>query len=382
MMNIPTSADVEAFMFRGADEHKHLIKLHGFDNSGQSGALVITPEIGFGAHYNAQLVQKAFYNNAPTKFIIDLIIDDGENPGTISIPANCNSFDITYFVTQDGGDKDSYYINTNNVMYGFELENTPIENFCTNTGTTTIKGSDITKSTIKELKFGNSYKTVTTIGNFFIYSYSALTSIDLSGFSGVTTIGNNFLYFNQSLPIDLSPMINVTSIGTTFMGRCRGIGDTFDLSPLSNVTSVGAGFMSNCWIKTLDISPLSKITTIQGSFLSDCEYLTSANFSSFVNVTSVGAGFMSRCTKMTSLDLSGFSNVQTVGDNFLFSCIVLTSIQIGGVDWSNKSVGTTNLMASVPNTTSCTLRANSQQLADIFKSKMNGKISNWTVVIN
>ncbi|MDR2002403.1 MAG: leucine-rich repeat domain-containing protein [Prevotella sp.] len=308
MFDIPTGADVSAFLFRAEGNNKNLIKLHGYDNSGQTGGLVITPQVGFGPHYNAWLAQRTTADGTTfNDYGIKLNMDNGDTPGSIEVPQDCDTFDVSYYASDNYS---SYYVDTDNVMHPFELDNTPIANFCASGGTSssiTINGNAVVKNTIKEIVFGNSYKDVSGISANFLRDCSSLASADLSVF------------------VNVSGALNL--------------------------------------------------------FLTGCSSLASINLSAFFNVTQIGSNFLQTCSSITSLDLSAFDNVTHVGGYFLNQCINLTSINIGDVDWSSKSVGTNSPMASVPNVPISTLHAASQQLADKFKAKMNGNISNWTVVI-
>jgi hypothetical protein len=285
MMNIPTNADVSAFMFRRTGEDdKKLIKLHGYDNSGGTDDLVITPELGFGPHYDAFLAQLSTNDGVNFgTYGIRLTKEFGDTPGTITIPNGCNAFDVSYYAK--GKPKASYYVTTDGTVHPFELENTPVENFCNSGGpssTITINGQQVVKSTIREISFGESYAGVTSIGNSFLRDCSSLASVDLSMFTEIASIGNYFM------------------IG---------------------------------------------------------------------------------CTSLTSVDLSMYANVMSAGPNFLQGLSSLSAIHIGDVDWSGKTVSTSYLMANVPNVSTSALYAASQDLADKFKAKMNGKISEWTVVV-
>jgi hypothetical protein len=338
MMNIPTSADVEAFMFRGADEHKHLIKLHGFDNSGQSGALVITPTLGYGAHYDAQLAQSAVYNNVAEDFIITLTSEDGTTNSTISVPQNCNSFDITYFAKQTDDTIASYYVDSSNVMHSFELENTPIENFYDENYTYSIVINGVSvnyRNNIKEICFGTSYNSITS------YSY------------------NNFL----------ETALNI---------------QTIDITGLKNLTTIGNNFISSCnSLQTLILPEMTKLQSFGTNFIQSCSSLTSVDLSSFTNVSNIGNYFLAFCSSLTSVDLSSFTNVSNIGYDMCSYCSSLNEIQIGGVDWSTKTFAIgADKFKYIQNTSSCIIYADTQDLATKFKTKIGNSISEWSIVIN
>jgi hypothetical protein len=307
MMDMPSNVHLTAYMFRSETNSKDLIKVHGYISDG-AGA-TITPEVGFGAHYNAELAaMDADTGGNINSFIITLNIDNGETAGSIIIPAGLTKFDISYYRTKDGGYNPSYYIGTDNVMYPFELDNTPFNNFCNNATTMVINGKAVPKTNFKEIYFGSSYKTITQEPFYFLLRCNNLYSIDISGLSNITSIGEYFIY--------------------------------------------------------------------------DCNNLYSVNLGSLSKVTTIKTYFLGKSTLLQSVNLSSLSNVTTIDSPFLAYIPNLTSIQIGGVDWTTKKVNTSWLMQDVPNTTACTLYADNATLAANFKTKMNGKISNWTVVIN
>ena len=176
------------------------------------------------------------------------------------------------------GLKPSYLILTNNTRIDFSLDNTPISNFSSATGSTssiTVNGQSVVKNTIKEIYFEDSYKGVTSIGLAFLYTCSSLTSIDLSGLTNVTSIDGYFLYGCSSLiSVDLSPLSNITSISNYFLQDCSSL-TSVDLSGLSNITSIGRNFLSNCTgLTSIDLSPLTNLTIIGDDFLRTCTGLT------------------------------------------------------------------------------------------------------------
>jgi hypothetical protein len=202
----------------------------------------------------------------------------------------------------------SYCVLADGTKIPFELDNTPIDIFLESPANISlnINGSAVNKSNITELCFGDSYNTVTTVGDHFIAKFESLVKLNLSGLKNLATTGFNFM----------------ERIGV----------QTLDLSALVNLTKIGWNFLSEGKVESLNMSSFKKVTSI--------------NAFAFIN------------------------------------CYYLTKIQIGGVDWSNITINTADLMRNVPNNSTCLLYADSQILADKFKAKMNGAVSNWTVVIN
>jgi hypothetical protein len=246
MMNIPTTADVSAFLIKAETHDKNLIKLHGYDNSGSNNELVITPMAGFGPHYDAKLVQMALGpNDNPTPYVIVLNADDDEQ-GSIVIPADCNTFDLSYYCTTVS-DLISQY-STNDGIFPFNLSNTPISDLINSSSyvgsSVKINNVSVTAYRIKNIAFGKSYNSVTGTGDYFLGYLSGVTSVNLNGLKNVTDIGAAFLYNCTALAsIDLSPFAKVESIGDSFLGYATAL-TSVDLSHFMNLTNVGTGFMT------------------------------------------------------------------------------------------------------------------------------------------
>jgi hypothetical protein len=224
MLHIPTAADVSAWMLKGANDNKDLIKLHGFDNSGGSNELVITPELGFGPHYTAQLAQPYMDGGGVVQTaIVQLNQEEGETAGSIIIPAACNSFDVSYYRAKAGGLGSSYYKLFDNTLHPFSLQDTPMANLMNigYMGFYLINGVSVSSGYITSIVLGRSYNPVTTIGNKFLQYLTYAQSISLQGLSSVTQIGNYFLYRSPNLiEIDLSGFVNLSSIGDRFIHEC------------------------------------------------------------------------------------------------------------------------------------------------------------------
>lgn len=178
--------------------------------------------------------------------------------------------------------KPSYAILTNDTIVDFELGNTPMSNLGTIGSSITLNGTSYQKTTIKEIIFGSSYRSITyMIGNF------------LTGCTSITSV---------------------------------------DLSVFKNVNSIGASFLYNCSsLLSVDLSVFKNITSISGYFLSGCRALTSVDLSAFVNVTSIGYNVLNNCTSIISVDLSALVNITSIGSTFLYNCSALKTFYIGTV---------------------------------------------------
>ena len=155
--------------------------------------------------------------------------------------------------------KPSYAILTDDTRVDFELGNTPIDNFYTSSSTVVINSSSISRNSIKELVFGDSYKNVTSIGNYFLRGCSSLTSLDLNAFSNVTSIGALFLNDCSALTsLDLNAFSNVTSIGMYFLYGCSKL-TQFKVGAVNVPSTPSTGFLQNTTALTTILVPMQSV---------------------------------------------------------------------------------------------------------------------------
>jgi hypothetical protein len=197
----------------------------------------------------------------------------------------------------------------------------------------------IRKDTITAVVLGADLSVRTTVGTYFLYKCTGITSLDLSGLSNVVSIGNHFLY------------------------HCDGL-TSLDLWGLSKVTTVGDSFLSYCsGLISIDTSPLAKVTTVGELFLNYCTGLTSINLSGLSNLTTPTAlsGFLSHCQGLTLVDLSALSKVTSVAKSFLGSCTSLMSVKFP-LELEPANISATSFMEGVP--AACVLHVPSGKVAD------------------
>ena len=170
---------------------------------------------------------------------------------------------------------------------------------------------------------------VFTVGDEFLNPCLQITSLDLSGLSGVVAIGNYFLSdLSLMTSLNLSGLSSVTTIGSKFLYYCGKI-TSLDLSALSSVTTIGNDFLSHCSdITSLDLSGLASVIIIGNHFLCFCTKITSLDLSSLTNVTSIGHCFLNYCVRISAIDLSGLSSVRKIGYKFIRNCDALESVQL------------------------------------------------------
>lgn len=165
--------------------------------------------------------------------------------------------------------KESYMILTDNTKVEFELENTPIENFCaymSGLEPITVNGNEIAKNTIKDVVFGDSYLEITNLGNSFMVNCTNLTSIDLTGLSGITSIGSGFMNRCTNLTsIDLTPLNKITSISPSFLYLCTSI-SSIDISIFDIAPKFNSGSFADCTsLRSIQVGGLDYTNKFAGS---------------------------------------------------------------------------------------------------------------------
>ena len=179
-----------------------MIRIHGVDTSGGKSDLVITPAFGFGSYYDKFVAMRTTLDGKD--FTDNAIAITAETPTkqcTITVPAACDRFDITYFAYPKNTPKASYWIDIDNVVRPFEIDNTPIDNFKDSFPYEYIhiNGENFYKNNIKVIVFGDSYSGVTEFSHHFL-EFHSLTTINLSVFKNVILItGSKFLGICKSL---------------------------------------------------------------------------------------------------------------------------------------------------------------------------------------
>ncbi len=182
---------------------RSLIKISCDDIAGDVGELTITPKPDFGPRYN----KKEVVNNVTTdensqdvisQSIISIAAETESAPSVITIPADCNSFNIEYFLGEaipptpgptPPVKKTSYYVTPSNEYRYFSSADTPFSNFSTgaDTGTVNIDGVEIEVEEFKELMFGQDYNSVVDAGEESLIYMRNLTHVKFP--SNIQTIG-------------------------------------------------------------------------------------------------------------------------------------------------------------------------------------------------
>jgi hypothetical protein len=203
---------------------------------------------------------------------IDIIVyrnTGHERTGEIVVQTADGMAKAVHTVTQEAG-ADSYYIDTNGVIHGFSMADTPLENFYGN-GNITINGNSVARNTVAQIIFGSSYQEVTSIGAGFINGCKSLIHIDLNAFKNVVSIDNAFLDSCTSLRyVDLTGFTKLETIGVSFLFGCNKL-QSVDFSGFTSLKSISTHMMRGClllssiYIGSIDWSKIS----VSSSYLMD-----------------------------------------------------------------------------------------------------------------
>jgi len=182
----------------------------------------------------------------------------------------------------------SYYtlIGQNQKNY-FGPSDTPITNFCGNSGIYKINGKNVNVSSITSLCFSDAYNEIETIPNYWLFGCSSLSSVDFSGLS------------------------SLKSIGHAWMRDCVSL-EYINFNGLSSLESVGTDWLDNC------------------------SSLSSISFFGLSSLSSVDTYWLSRCYSLSSADFSDLSSLKNVSANWLYNCFSLKNISIGKLDWQSN----------------------------------------------
>ncbi len=178
---------------------------------------------------------------------------------------------------------------------------------------------------------------ITNAEEMFMQCY-ALTSVDLSGASGVTNAEEMFSNDNNLLSINTSVMTKVTNATDMFSG-CTILGDV-DISGFSNITEARSMFSGCNALELKSIATLTHLTNTEDMF-HDCSSLVTMGMPTIP--LPVSEQMFKDCSKLECI-----SNMDTTGktssDDIFSGCTVLVSPNptdqtalstIGGTTWTN-----------------------------------------------
>ena len=89
-----------------------------------------------------------------------------------------------------------------------------------------------------------------------------------------------------------------------------------DLTPLANVSKVGSHFLSLCMgIKSIDLTPLSAVEVLPDGFLSGCIRLEEVDLSPLTRLADVGDGFLKNCASLKAIILAPHQPIRLLPSN-------------------------------------------------------------------
>ncbi len=162
-------------------------------------------------------------------------------------------------------------------------------------------------------------KTITGIRGRVFYDHQ-LSSVDMSGCTGLTSIGSDAFYKNNLTSLVLPP--GLTSIGS----RAFYSNQLTSVDLPKGLTSIGSSAFSNNRLSSVDLSGCTRLTSI-GSHAFFANLLTSVDFSGCTGLTSIGAvAFQFNFLK--SLDLSECAKLTRITGRSAFADNKLTSVDM------------------------------------------------------
>ena len=183
------------------------------------------------------------------------------------------------------------------------------------------------------------------------YQKSDITTLDLSGCTGLQSIGNSsdFLMSGafagcEKLTTVILPS-SVTTIGPYAFHGCNSL-TSIDLSACKNLATIHIGAFQNCAnLETITLP--AGLITIHNSAFQSCTNLASINLSGCTNLqrighdafansgltsitlpaslTTIDFSAFSGCSNLTKIDLSN-TKVNTIGDHAFFECTNLETV--------------------------------------------------------
>ena len=174
---------------------------------------------------------------------------------------------------------------------------------------------------------------VTTI-DYRGFSHTEFTSLDLSNATNLTTIGTSAFFSIDITYLDLSQATSLTTIGDSAFGYCLNLSGNLVIP--SSVTSIGDSAFSQIGITSLDLSNAISLTTIGESAFASCENLA-GNLVIPQNLTSISKNAFPYVTKFTSITVDPLNKNFSWATNLGPKAKVLISDTNDGI-WNNNSI--------------------------------------------
>ena len=190
---------------------------------------------------------------------------------------------------------------------------------------------------LKSVKFPT---TLNTVGSYAFHNCISLTSIDLSGCSGLINIfhyafwscqnltdvklpaslkvlDEAAFYYCTSLPtIDLSVCTSLAYLGMAAFRLCTCL---VSVNFPASMKSFGSGVFYGCTsLTSIDLSGLNDMTDISGSTFINCTSLKTVALPA--SLTKIYGKTFENCTSLEAIDLSVCTKSKSIGDNTFASC--------------------------------------------------------------
>lgn len=139
--------------------------------------------------------------------------------------------------------------------------------------------------------------------------------------------------------------ISIAAIGDGFLSECDNL-LFVDFRGFIQLHSIGSEFLSRCKAikKITNLLGLDETRTIGNNFLYKCDALQDVNFCDLVSLVTVGDNWLSKCANLTSVEIAHLLSLKTVGQGWLAQNPLLTDVAIGplsslrivGHGWLNR----------------------------------------------
>lgn len=219
------------------------IEIFANNSSNDTNDLTITAAYGFGSYFDNTgnkayiLWGKDIDTGVSGPYDVTITGETDQAQSVITVPKEINHLHLVYSLGQTSAHKAGYWVDQNGVSHPFELENTPMQNLIVSPETTmVINGATVSTYNIKELVFGASFESVTSIptqggsSNDFCSYLISLSYLDISSFKNITDWTNlSFISISEQRDViiqigDLDASI-ITSVNTTYPPFTSAAGD-------------------------------------------------------------------------------------------------------------------------------------------------------------
>jgi hypothetical protein len=159
---------------------------------------------------------------------------------------------------------------------------------------------------------------VTSIGNNWMMSCTALANPQFQGLDSLQTVGDNWMWDCGALTNPrFQGLGSLQTIGNSWMAICNALRNP-QFQGLGSLRTVGDNWMEGCsGLIDLSFVSLQKVETVGKSWLRKCASLRDVSFVGMISLRSVGSRWMAACPDLRIVDLRGLRALETVGQDWM-----------------------------------------------------------------